>query len=76
MHKILLCVRKFRQNEYGLVENDSILSFFVYVSHEGSRSISFIWKMQNKIPAKFIEITSKLTIHKNTSKIDSVLIYY
>ena len=54
-NKILLCVRNYRNNEYGLTEAYSVLGFCDYVSHQGSRPISFVWKMHNKIPAKFIE---------------------
>ena len=62
-NNILLCVRYYRKNEYGFTENYSILGFCDYVSHEGSRPISFVWKMRNKIPAKFIEKTSKLMVN-------------
>ena len=62
-NKILLCVRNYRNNEFNLTENYSILGFCDYVSHEGSRPISFVWKMHNKIPAKFIEKTSKLMVN-------------
>jgi len=61
--KILLCVRNYRNNEFNFTENYSILGYCDYVSHEGSRPISIIWKMQNKIPAKFIEKTSKLMVN-------------
>lgn len=62
-NKILLCVRNYRNNEYGLTEGYSVLGFCDYVSHQGSRPISFVWKMHNRIPAKFIEKTSKLMVN-------------
>lgn len=62
-NNILLCVRNYRVNEYGNTENYSILGYCDYVSHEGSRPISIVWKMHNKIPAKFIERTSKLMVN-------------
>lgn len=62
-NNILLCVRNYRVNKYGNTENYSILGYCDYVSHEGSRPISIIWKMHNKIPAKFIERTSKLMVN-------------
>ena len=62
-NNILLCVRNYRGNEYGNTENYSILGYCDYVSHEGSRPISIVWKMHNKIPAKFIERTSKLMVN-------------
>lgn len=62
-NKILLCVRNHRKNEYGQTEYYSMLGFCDHVSHEGSRPISFVWKMHNKIPAKFIEKTSKLMVN-------------
>lgn len=62
-NNILLCVRNYRVNEYGNTENYLILGYCDYVSHEGSRPISIVWKMHNKIPAKFIERTSKLMVN-------------
>ncbi len=62
-NNILLCVRNYRVNEYGNTENYSILGYCDYDSHEGSRPISITWRMRNKIPAKFIEKTSKLMVN-------------
>ncbi|MDD2495736.1 MAG: DUF3427 domain-containing protein, partial [Tissierellia bacterium] len=61
--KVLLCVRDNRTNEFGLTENYTILGYADYVSHKDNRPMSIVWKLQNKIPAKFIEITSKLMVN-------------
>ncbi|MDD2495697.1 MAG: hypothetical protein PHE29_10965, partial [Tissierellia bacterium] len=52
-----------RTNEFGLTENYTILGYADYVSHKDNRPMSITWKLQNKIPAKFIEITSKLMVN-------------
>lgn len=31
-----------------------------YVSHEGSRPVSIVWRLRTPIPADFINVTNKL----------------
>lgn len=33
-----------------------------YVSHKGNKPMSIVWKLRNKIPAKFLKITNTLGV--------------
>lgn len=45
-----------------LAMNYTYLGCAEYVSHEGSRPMSIVWKLKKNIPAKFLKITNKLVI--------------
>lgn len=58
---IILFVREQKDDALGSVPF-MFLGKVKYVSHQGNKPMSIIWKMDNVIPAKFIEITDKLGI--------------
>lgn len=62
--KILLFVRNFKNDRQlpMLAMNYTYLGCAEYVSHEGSRPMSIVWKLKKSIPAKFLKITNKLVI--------------
>ena len=57
--KILLFIRENKEDSAGAVPY-TYLGPVDYVSHEGSNPISIVWRVQNPIPARYLEITSKL----------------
>lgn len=58
---ILLFVREQKDDSYGSVPF-MFLGKAKYVSHQGDKPMSIVWKLENKIPAKFIDVTDKLGI--------------
>ena len=58
---ILLFVRDQKDDNWGSVPF-MFLGKAKYVSHQGEKPMSIIWKLENKIPAKFLEVTDKLGI--------------
>ncbi|SHI64135.1 DUF3427 domain-containing protein [Pseudobutyrivibrio xylanivorans] len=59
--KVLLFVREHRKDEYGTAPY-MFLGTANYVSHKGNKPMSIIWKLDKKIPAKFIKKTNKLVV--------------
>lgn len=59
--QVLLFVRESRANLLGTAPY-TFLGLADYVSHEGSRPMSIIWKLRRPIPASLIESTNKLGI--------------
>ena len=57
--RILLFVREDKEDSAGAVPY-TYLGPVDYVSHEGSNPMSIVWKLQNPIPARYLEITGKL----------------
>ena len=57
--KILLFIRENKEDSAGAVPY-TYLGPVDYVSHERSNPISIVWRVQNPIPARYLEITSKL----------------
>lgn len=57
----LLFVREQKSDEYG-PQPFVFLGTIKYMSHEGSRPMNVIWKMDTPIPAKFIKQTNTLTV--------------
>ncbi len=57
---ILLFVRENKDDEYGITELYTFLGPVQYVSHEGSKPMSIIWKLNDPIPPTFIRKTNKL----------------
>lgn len=58
---ILLFVREQKDDNYGSVPF-VFLGKAKYVSHQGDKPMSIVWRLENKIPAKFLEVTDKLGI--------------
>lgn len=59
--KILLFVREFKKDKVsGATEAYKFLGTAEYVSHEGSRPMNIVWKLDYAIPAKYITKTNKL----------------
>lgn len=58
---VLLFVRETKKDGLGTAPY-TFLGLADYVSHEGSRPMSIIWKLRRPIPASYIEVTSKLGI--------------
>ena len=60
-NRIILFVRENKKDPItGNAEGYTFLGLADYVSHNGSRPINFVWKLQRSIPAKFIKKTNKL----------------
>ncbi|NLD06034.1 MAG: DUF3427 domain-containing protein, partial [Synergistaceae bacterium] len=57
--KILLFVREHKKNEFG-TEPYTFLGTANYVSHEGSKPMSIVWKLNDPIPAKYLKKTNQL----------------
>jgi len=57
----LLFVREQKSDEYG-PQPFVFLGTVKYMSHEGSRPMNVIWKMDTPIPAKFIKQTNTFTV--------------
>lgn len=58
---ILLFVREMKEDKYGAIAF-TFLGKGTYVSHEGNKPMSIIWKLHHPIPASFIDVTDKLGI--------------
>jgi len=57
--KILLFVREYKRNIFG-TEPYTFLGTANYVSHEGSKPMNIIWKLDDPIPAKYLKKTNQL----------------
>lgn len=60
-NKLLLFVREFKNDKFGTAPY-TFLGTVNYVKHEGSRPISFTFKLDSPIPAKYLKKTNKLVI--------------
>ena len=60
-NKLLLFVREFKQDSLGAAPY-TFLGPVNYVSHQGSRPISFTFKLDSPIPAKYLKKTNKLVV--------------
>ena len=58
---VLLFVREFK-NELGGAAPYTFLGPVSYVSHEGSRPMNIVWKLDKPIPAKYIRTTNQLEV--------------
>ena len=56
--RVSLFVRE-NKKENGVTSPYIYLGECEYVSHEGNKPVSFIWKLKNKIPAKFLSKVNK-----------------
>lgn len=62
-NSILLFVREFAEDpNLRATSSYTFLGKCNYVDHEGSRPMSIQWELDNKIPAKYLEITRKLLV--------------
>ncbi|MDO4481899.1 MAG: DUF3427 domain-containing protein [Bacillota bacterium] len=61
--RVLLFVREFKTDRVsGSAEAYTFLGTAKYVSHEGSRPMNIIWRLDRPIPAKFLKKTNKLVV--------------
>jgi hypothetical protein len=58
-NKILLFVREHKKNDFG-TEPYTFLGTANYVSHEGSKPMNIIWKLDDPIPPKYLKKTNQL----------------
>lgn len=58
-HRIMLFVREFK-NEFGQASPYTLLGFADYVTHEGSRPMSIVWRLHDAIPGRFLKQTNQL----------------
>lgn len=57
--KVLLFVREFKKDAGGAAPY-TFLGPADYLQHEGSSPMNIIWRLENRIPAKFLRKTNKL----------------
>ena len=60
--KVLLFVRKFKNDVYGNTASYTYLGTANYVSHNGSRPMNITWRLDAPIPAKYLKKTNKLVV--------------
>jgi superfamily II DNA or RNA helicase/HKD family nuclease len=60
-NKILLFVRENKEDKTGAVPY-TFLGPVEYQSHEGTRPISIIWKLETPIPGRYLEVTNRLIL--------------
>ncbi|MBR0452284.1 MAG: DUF3427 domain-containing protein, partial [Oscillospiraceae bacterium] len=61
--KVLLFVREFKEDRISNgAEAYSYLGTAKYISHDGSKPMNIIWKLDEPIPAKFLKKTNKLVV--------------
>ena len=58
--RVVLFVREFKNDKYGKTMPYTFLGPAEYVSHTGSKPMNIIWKLDKRIPAKYIKKTNKL----------------
>ena len=58
-NRVLLFVREHKKNDFG-TEPYTFLGTANYVSHEGSKPMNIIWKLDDPIPAKYLKKTNQL----------------
>ncbi len=56
--KILLFVREAKEDRFGSLPY-TLLGEAEFVEYTGSKPMNIIWKLKNKIPAKFVKVTDK-----------------
>lgn len=58
--RVVLFVREFKNDKYGKTMPYTYLGTAEYVSHTGSKPMNIIWKLDKRIPAKYLKKTNKL----------------
>jgi superfamily II DNA or RNA helicase/HKD family nuclease len=59
--QVILFVKEYKKDAYGHAAPFVYLGKAHYLSHEGSRPMSIIWRLEEPIPADFIRKSGKLT---------------
>ena len=59
--RVLLFVREFKRDELG-TSPYTFLGTAVYIKHTGNKPMSITWRLDNKIPAKYLRKTNKLVV--------------
>jgi len=59
--KVLLFVREYKKDNAG-VAPFTFLGLADYVSHQGSRPMDIVWRLEKPIPAKYLKKTNKLVV--------------
>lgn len=62
VNRMLLFVREFKNDAFGKVAPYTFLGLGSYISHEGSRPMSIIYRLHRAIPAKYMRKTNKLLV--------------
>ena len=60
--RVLLFVRESKKGQWGEAMPYTFLGTVHYQSHEGSRPMTIIWKLDHPIPAKYITKTNQLEV--------------
>lgn len=60
--EVLLCVREAKKDQWGNTAAYSILGLVDYVQHSGNKPMNVTWKLDEKIPAKYIKQTKKMIV--------------
>ena len=61
-NRVLLFVRESKKDAFGRTASYTYLGTADYVSHEGSRPMSIIWKLHSPVPAKYLKKTNQLVV--------------
>ncbi|MCQ2531056.1 MAG: DUF3427 domain-containing protein [Lachnospiraceae bacterium] len=59
--KVLLFVREFKKDDYGTAPY-TFLGTATYLMHTGNKPMSITWRLDDKIPAKYLKKTNKLVV--------------
>ncbi len=57
---VLLFAREYAKNKFGITDTFTFLGLVDYVSHEGSKPMSILWRLREPMPAKFVPAARKL----------------
>ena len=58
--QVLLFVRDFKKDEFGITGAYTFLGKMDYISHQGSCPMAIKWHMERPIPVKYLKKTNKL----------------
>jgi len=61
-NRVLLFVREAKKDAFGRTASYTYLGTADYVSHEGSRPMSIVWKLHFPVPAKYLKKTNQLVV--------------
>ena len=57
---VLLFAREYAKNKFGITDTFTFLGLVDYVSHEGSKPMSILWRLRESMLAKFVPAARKL----------------
>ena len=60
-HKIVLFVREYKK-EHGYTSPFTFIGTAEYVSHSGSKPMSFVWRLNEEMPAKLVPVANKVSM--------------